>query len=79
MQRWFTPENGFTIELSGVMAAWELAPRAAQGLEYRSACVGEQRHLPGLPGTFLCSGASVGSTAETLVELGVFTFVANRN
>jgi SAM-dependent methyltransferase len=79
LKRWFTPEGGFGVELSGIMAAWELAPRSQHASDYMSACVGEQRHLGAVPEVLLCSGATVGSSAETLLELGVFTFVASRN
>ena len=78
LKRWFTPEAGFDVELSGISSVWEHAPRDATGWDYMSSCVGEQRQLPSMPADFLCSDARVGTTAECLCELGVFTFVATR-
>jgi len=78
LRRWFTPEVGFDVDYSGIMTAWELVPREEGRSDYMSSCVGEQRHLPSIPETFLCSDATVGTTAESLCELGVFTFVATR-
>jgi ubiquinone/menaquinone biosynthesis C-methylase UbiE len=78
LKHWFTPQAGFEVELSGIMTAWELAPRSEHDSDYISSCVGEQRHLRSIPDVLLCSDARVGSAAETLLELGVFVFVASR-
>jgi SAM-dependent methyltransferase len=78
LRRWFTPEDGFQVQLSGVMAASELVPGTDSSVHYMSSCVGEQRHLPTVPDVFLCSDATVGTGTETLVELGVAVFVASR-
>jgi hypothetical protein len=78
MKTWFKEESGFSVELSGIMTAWELAPKAGGDVDYMSSCVGEQRHLPVVPDVLLCSDARVGTQVECLRELGVFTFVATR-
>ena len=74
----FTPETGFQVEESGLVRAWECAPRGDPPFAYMSCCVGEQRQLPYLPDTLLCSDAAVADESQTLRELGVFVFVASR-
>jgi len=79
LKRWFTLEDGFRMEFSGILTAWERSPRSEHAADYMSSCVGEQRHLGAVPEVLLCSDATVGSSAESLLELGVFAFVASRN
>lgn len=78
MRAWFAPEAGFQVEASDVVRAWELAPRADGEHAYASLCVGEQRYLPYPPDKRLCADASLPDDAQTLRELGIFSFVASR-
>jgi SAM-dependent methyltransferase len=74
----FTSEAGFKVEESALVRAWECAPRGEPPFAYMSCCVGEQRQLPYLPEALLCSDAAAGDESQTLLELGVFVFVASR-
>lgn len=78
LRRWFDERTGFRVELSRVERAWETTPLQAPELVYRSCLVGEQRHLSRVPDTLLCAGATSDPPRETLVELGIFSFVATR-
>lgn len=78
LQSWFNEDTGFRVECCEVARAWEITPLQGPDLVYRSCLVGEQRHLPHLPGELLCSDAVSNPLRETLVELGVLTFVATR-
>jgi SAM-dependent methyltransferase len=77
LRGWFSKEAGFRIEQCGVERGWETTPLQAPELVYRSSLIGEQRHLPRLPGSLLCPDAT-SDPQQTLVELGIFTFVATR-
>lgn len=78
LRGWFGPEAGFQVESSSVIRAWQHAPTSPSGFAYISACVGEQRRLPYAPDTLICTDSRPPSHLETLVELGVFVFVASR-
>ncbi len=78
LRSWFTEEAGFRVEISAVERDWQSKPRLESEPVYRSCLVGEQRHLPYLPSALLCPGAVSIPEQETLLELGVFTFVATR-
>jgi SAM-dependent methyltransferase len=78
----FTESGAFEIELSDIVARSLWKPSAeAGGVRYRSLCVGHQRILDALPGRLLTSAARApneGLLDGTLVEAGVFVFVARR-
>jgi hypothetical protein len=78
LRSWFTRQTGFRVELSELERAWETTPLQGPELVYRSCFVGEQRHLPFVPDALLCAEATSDPRLETLVELGVFSFVATR-
>lgn len=83
LRAWFAPEAGFQVEASEVVRAWQLAPRGeqaqgARSFAYSSLCIGEQRHLPYAPERLLCSDATTPDDSQTLLELGVYVFVASR-
>jgi SAM-dependent methyltransferase len=84
LRAWFSVEAGFQVEQSSLVKRWQRAPRAGSSVAYMSCCVGEQRQLPYLPDALLCADAAHSETAsgddetQTLLELGVFTFVASR-
>lgn len=78
LQSWFTDDRGFQIEVGAVERAWEATPQQDAGLVYRSCLVGEQRHLPHPPEALLCADATFDAAHQTLVELGILTFVATR-
>lgn len=78
VRSWFTHEAGFRVELSQVERAWETIELQGPERVYRSCFVGEQRHLPALPEALLCADATSDASRETLLELGVFSFVATR-
>jgi SAM-dependent methyltransferase len=78
LKSWFDADAGFEIELSEVVAAWELQSRGDSPFNYMSSSVGEQRSLPRIPDALLCSDANV-SSSDMLLELGTFVFVARRN
>jgi hypothetical protein len=75
---WFGAESGFRVEESRLVRAWESVPRSASSLPYMSCAVGEQRSLSYIPEVLLCSDARPLSDDESLLELGVFLFVASR-
>lgn len=75
---WFGEQSGFRVDLCGLERAWETTALQGREAVYRSCFVGEQRHLPHVPGTLLCPDATSDPERETLVELGVFSFVATR-
>jgi SAM-dependent methyltransferase len=82
LRGWFNQEAGFQIEHSGLVLAHEPVPRVDPATAYRSLCVGEQRQLPFVPEK-LWSADAAPVAAEldeqhTLLELGVFVFVASR-
>ena len=74
----FGPETGFQVDESSLVRGWELVPRAEPPFAYMSCCVGEQRQLPYVPEALLCADATPSDDAQTLLELGVFVFVASR-
>jgi SAM-dependent methyltransferase len=78
----FTESGAFKIELSDIVAASLWKPSAeGGGIPYRSLCVGHQRILDGLPGRLLTSAARTpneGLPGGTLVEAGVYVFIARR-
>lgn len=80
MRGWFSVEAGFQIEESTLLCRWQRAPRGE--FAYMSCCVGEQRKLPYVPETLLCPDAAENAAerdeTHTLLELGVFAFVASR-
>lgn len=78
LRTWFTEEAGFRVDLSALERAWEVAPLQGPELVYRSCFIGEQRHLPVIPDALLCAEATSDPRRETLLELGVFSFVATR-
>jgi SAM-dependent methyltransferase len=78
LRSWFNDKAGFRVELSAVERAWEIAPLQGPELVYRSCFIGEQRHLPVVPDALLCAEATSDPRRETLLELGVFSFVATR-
>jgi hypothetical protein len=78
LRRWFNDQTGFRVELSRVQRAWETTPLQAPALVYRSCLLGEQRHLSRKPETLLCANATSDPNTETLLELGIFSFVATR-
>lgn len=79
MSDWFGEQSGFRVEESRVARVWELRPRAPGAFTYMSCAVGEQRSLSYIPEGLLCSdAATVRDERETLLELGVFLFVASR-
>jgi len=80
LREWFSEKAGFRIAHSGVDRTWEVVPLERSDTVYRSCCVGEQRHLSYVPEAtaLLCREATSAPKRETLVELGVFTFVATR-
>lgn len=78
LRSWFNESAGFRVELCGVERAWETTARQGSEAVYRSCFVGEQRHLPHVPDALLCADATSDPARETLVELGVFAFVATR-
>jgi len=78
LRSWFSEQAGFRIEHCGLDRAWETTGLQGQDLVYRSCFVGEQRHLPHIPDVPLCLDAKLDLHQETLVELGVFSFVATR-
>lgn len=78
LRAWFHAEAGFQVELAEVRRVWEQVPREAPGVAYRSCYVGEQRQLPYVPETLLSPDAEPAGDEHTLLELGVFVFVASR-
>lgn len=80
LRAWFGQDAGFHVEASEVARSWELVPRAEadSAFAYSSLCIGEQRHLPYAPERLLCSDASAPDDSQTLLELGIFSFVASR-
>ncbi|RYZ07603.1 MAG: class I SAM-dependent methyltransferase [Myxococcales bacterium] len=78
LRGWFSEQSGFRVELAAVERAWETTPLQAPELAYRSCLIGEQRHLSQVPRARLCPDAACDSAKETLLELGVFSFVATR-
>jgi SAM-dependent methyltransferase len=78
LRGWFGPEAGFQVELASVMRASEHIPKHPSGFAYMSSCVGEQRQLPYAPDSLICPDSAAPGDSETLLELGVFAFVASR-
>lgn len=78
LRAWFGAEAGFQVEVSEVRRVWEHVPREAPGVAYRGCYVGEQRQLPHVPETLISPDAEPVDDAHTLLELGVFVFVASR-
>lgn len=78
LRSWFNESAGFRVEHCGVDRAWDTTPRQGPELVYRSCLVGEQRHLTCIPEVQLCADAASDPERETLVELGVFSFVTTR-
>lgn len=78
LRDWFCEEAGFRVEQCTVAKDWEVTPLQGPELVYRSCLIGEQRHLPRIPDVLLCPGAQRELSNQTLVELGLFSFVATR-
>ncbi len=81
LRSWFTEftENaGFRVNYSGIERAWEATPLQSPELVYRSCFIGEQRHLAQVPEVLLCADATSDPARETLLELGIFSFVASK-
>jgi hypothetical protein len=80
LRGWFSADAGFQVEESTLVRRWERAPRGE--FAYMSCCVGEQRQLPFVPEALLCADAAEeaahGDETHTLLELGIFSFVASR-
>lgn len=81
----FTESGAFDVELSDIVTRSVWKPAAdAGGMRYRSLCVGHQRLLDALPARLLDAAAPAPSEVnddarnESLVEAGVFVFVARR-
>jgi SAM-dependent methyltransferase len=78
LRGWFGPESGFHVDESRLLRSFQHVPRGEPPFAYMSLCVGEQRQLPYVPDALLSADATLGSDADALLELGVFTFVASR-
>jgi SAM-dependent methyltransferase len=80
----FRESGGFRVELSGIITRSRWVPWGTREPRYRSLCVGHQRILDELPERLLTESAAQRSRLagppanETLIEVGVFVFVAAR-
>jgi SAM-dependent methyltransferase len=77
MREWFEQQAAFAVE-SSIVRAWEVQPRIASEIAYRSCLMGEQRHLSYLPQPLLCADATCASESDRVVELGMLTLIATR-
>ena len=78
-------ENGaFRIEMSGIVSRSRFTPRRSDAdVRYRSLCVGHQRVLDDLPRRLLVAAAdgpraAALDSSQTLIEVGLFVFVAQK-
>jgi len=79
LKEWFSAAAGFSVVFSDVVTKFQVAPTGPEHpYSYMSLCVGEHRKLPGLPKVLLNADAPPPPPAQSLVELGVLVFVAQR-
>lgn len=78
LRSWFGESSGFRVEQSSVERAWETTPKGERSFSYMSCCIGNQRLLPYVPKVLLCAEAALDKQDDTLIELGVYVFVASR-
>jgi SAM-dependent methyltransferase len=79
LRAWFAPQQGFEVIFSDVVKSFEIEPaNAVRRFPYMSLCVGEQRKLSKPPEALLCRDSSPPPEGCSLLELGVFVFVARR-